>query len=173
MSYSMFDIVFYGAGAFSVITTTLAITRKSPVYALLNFVMSILGIALVIYVLGAPFAASLEVIVYAGAVVVLFLFVVMMLNLEHLRTGFVNNRGWIAKSAVPVVLAISIMIEIGVGLSGGRGKEMPYHIIGPAAVGRRLLVVDIIPIELGSMLLLAALLGAFHLARLSPEKVRQ
>lgn len=172
MSSSLFDVVFYGAGAFSVITTTLAITRKNPVYALLNFVMSILGIALVIYVLGAPFAASLEVIVYAGAVVVLFLFVVMMLNLAHLKTDFGAHSGWGARLAVPIILVISIAIEIWIALSGGQSKVSAYHIIGPGAVGRRLLVVDIIPIELGSMLLLAALLGAFHLARSSPERVR-
>jgi NADH-quinone oxidoreductase subunit J len=173
MTYSMFDVVFYGAGAFSVVTTTLAITRTNPVYALLNFVMSILGIALVIFVLGAPFAASLEVIVYAGAVVVLFLFVVMMLNLAHLKTDFGVKRGRSVRLAVPGVLVVSIIIEIGIAFSGRLGKETTYHIIGPSAVGRRLLVADIIPIELGSMLLLAALLGAFHLARLSPERGRQ
>jgi NADH-quinone oxidoreductase subunit J len=166
----MFDIVFYGAGAFSVATTILAITRKSPVSALLNFVMSILGMALVIYVLGAPFAASLEVIVYAGAVVVLFLFVVMMLNLGHLKTEIASNRDLIVRSAMPAVLVISMFIEIGVALGYGQSTKITYHIIGPGAVGRRLFLVDIIPIELGSMLLLAALLGAFHLARPSPER---
>jgi len=67
----------------TLITTALAITRANPVHALLYFVLSLLCMAVIFFTLGAPFAAALEVIVYAGAIMVLFLFVVMMLALDQ------------------------------------------------------------------------------------------
>ena len=80
------ELVFYIAGAVAVISTALMLTRLNVVHALLYLIVSFLGIAVVFFVLGAPFVAALEVIVYAGAIMVLFVFVGMMLNLgQHVR----------------------------------------------------------------------------------------
>jgi NADH-quinone oxidoreductase subunit J len=77
-------IVFYIAAAVAVLATTIAITRHNVVHALLYLIVSLLAVAVIFYVIGAPFLAALELIIYAGAIMVLFLFVVMMLNLgEH------------------------------------------------------------------------------------------
>ena len=65
----------------AVIATLLAITRLVAVHALLYLIVSLLAVAVVFYTMGAPLVAALEVIIYAGAIVVLFVFVVMMLNL--------------------------------------------------------------------------------------------
>jgi NADH-quinone oxidoreductase subunit J len=73
-------ILFYLASIVAVIATLLAITRRHAVHALLYLVVSLLAVAVVFYVLGAVFVAALEVMVYAGAIMVLFVFVVMMLN---------------------------------------------------------------------------------------------
>src|SRR5580700_11933107 len=75
------ELTFYIAGAVAVLSTLLMLTRINVVHALLYLIVSLLGVAVVFYVLGAPFVAALEAIVYAGAIMVLFLFVVMMLNL--------------------------------------------------------------------------------------------
>ena len=78
------ELAFYIAGAVAVIATILMLTRLNVVHALLYLIVSLLAVAVVFYVLGAPFVAALEVIIYAGAIMVLFVFVVMMLNLgEH------------------------------------------------------------------------------------------
>ena len=78
------ELAFYIAGAVAVIATLLMLTRANVVHALLYLIVSLLAVAVVFYTLGAPFVAALEVIVYAGAIMVLFVFVVMMLNLgEH------------------------------------------------------------------------------------------
>ena len=74
-------IVFYIAGAVAILATVLMLTRLNAVHALLYLVVSLLAVAVVFYTLGAPFVAALEVIIYAGAIMVLFVFVVMMLNL--------------------------------------------------------------------------------------------
>ncbi|MHB8991992.1 MAG: NADH-quinone oxidoreductase subunit J, partial [Chloroflexota bacterium] len=85
-------VVFYLSGAVAVIATLMAITRVYAVHALLYLIVSLLSVALVFYSLGAAFVAALEVIVYAGAIMVLFLFVIMMLNLSP--EGVAQERRW-------------------------------------------------------------------------------
>jgi len=74
-------VVFYISAFIAIVATVLAITRRHPVHALLYLIVSLLALAVVFYLMGAPFIAALELIIYAGAIMVLFVFVVMMLNL--------------------------------------------------------------------------------------------
>lgn len=91
------EIAFYTAAAVAILATLGVITGKNPVHALLCLVVSLLAVAMIFFALGAPFAAMLEMIVYAGAILVLFVFVVMMLNLgeETIR----QEKQWLALSA--------------------------------------------------------------------------
>ena len=78
--------LFYIAAFIAVIATVAVILQTNIVHGLLYLILSLLAVAVIFYVLGAPFAAVLEAIVYAGAIMVLFLFVIMMLNLgQHTR----------------------------------------------------------------------------------------
>ncbi|SVD87034.1 uncharacterized protein METZ01_LOCUS439888, partial [marine metagenome] len=76
------------------------IVQTNIVHALIYLILSLLAVAVIFYVLGAPFAALLEAIVYAGAIMVLFLFVIMMLNLgQHTRDeerSWLSLKGWVA-----------------------------------------------------------------------------
>ena len=72
--------VFYISAAIAIVSTFLAISRMNAIHALLNLIVSLLAVAVIFFTLGAPFVAALEVIVYAGAIMVVFVFVVMMLN---------------------------------------------------------------------------------------------
>ena len=81
------ELTFYIAGGVAVISTVIMLTRLNLVHALLYLIVSLLSVAVDFFVLGAPFAAALEAIVYAGAIMVLFLFVVMMLNIGRRRRG--------------------------------------------------------------------------------------
>lgn len=166
MTLDPFNIVFYAAAAFSVVTTALAITRSNPVYGLLNFVLSLLGMAVIFFVLGAPFAAALEVIVYAGAIMVLFLFVVMMLKLD--RNAAARETSWIPRTIwiVPILLGAALGGELVFVLLDHAGGAASRHVVvSPQAVGIRLFTTDIGAVELASMLLLAGLIGAYHLGR--------
>ena len=87
------ETVFYLAAAVAIIGTLVALTRLNAVHALLYLIVSLLAVAVVFYVMGAPFIAALEVIVYAGAIMVLFIFVVMMLNLGERATEI--ERTWL------------------------------------------------------------------------------
>jgi NADH-quinone oxidoreductase subunit J len=161
-----YNVVFIIAAAFSLVTTALAITRVNPVYGLLNFVLSLLGMAVVFDVLGAPFAAALEVIVYAGAIMVLFLFVVMMLKLD--RAAVARETRWLTSSiwvVPPIILGVALAGEFAFMLLGSKGPASAHHIVSPQAVGIRLFTSDLGAVELASMLLLAALIGAYHLGR--------
>ena len=75
------EVAFYIAAIVAIVSTVLTITRLNAVHALLYLIVSLLAVAVVFYTMGAPFVAALEVIIYAGAIMVLFVFVVMMLNL--------------------------------------------------------------------------------------------
>ncbi len=120
---------FYIAGAVAVISTILMLTRLNLVHALLYLIVSLLAVAVVFFVLGAPFVAALEAIVYAGAIMVLFLFVVMMLNVG--RHAAETERQWLTPGiwTGPVILA-GILIA-GSRLFGARG-------IGGSGNGRQL-----------------------------------
>jgi len=158
------ELAFYIAGAVAVIATLLMLTRVNVVHALLYLIVSLLAVAVVFYTLGAPFVAALEVIVYAGAIMVLFVFVVMMLNLgEH---GVELEKQWLTPGiwTGPVLLASILIIAVfylvrgstaGLGLGTGavEPKEVGIALFGPYLIG----------VELASMLLLAGLVGAYHL----------
>ena len=73
-------VLFYAAAGVSLIATTVVISRLDASHGLIYLMISLLGVAVIFYLLGAPFAAALEVVIYAGAIMVLFLFVVMMLS---------------------------------------------------------------------------------------------
>src|SRR5260370_38631889 len=104
--------LFYLAGVVAIIATLLAITQRHAVHALLYLVVSLLAVAMVFYTLGAPFVAALEIMIYAGAIMVLFVFVVMMLNVaEHameVERAWLRPRNWVG----PSVLALIPLAEL-------------------------------------------------------------
>ena len=163
------ELAFYIAGAVAVISTGLMLTRLNVVHALLYLIVSLLGVAVVFYVLGAPFVAALEVIVYAGAIMVLFVFVVMMLNLGAHEVE--TEKQWLTPGiwTGPVVLASILIIEVFYLVRGGTA-ELSMAVLGPKQVGLALFGPYLIGVELASMLLLAGLVGAYHLGFRETEK---
>jgi len=155
-------VLFAIAGVVALVATALAISRTNAVHALLYLVVSLLGVAVAIFALGAPYLAALEVIVYAGAIMVLFVFVTMMLNLGEAAVRqerqWQPGRGWIG----PVVLAGILVAALGWVLLGA-GPLPGIHTVSPRAVGLRLMSEYAVGVELASMLLLGALVAAYHL----------
>jgi NADH-quinone oxidoreductase subunit J len=158
--------LFYVSAVVALIATVMVVTRSNAVHALLYFVVSLLSVALIFYTLGAPFAAALEVIIYAGAIMVLFVFVVMMLNLGKSATA--RERHWIQPDiwTGPAVLSAILAAELCYMLAsaGGTQPEAPT-VIDAKSVGIALFGPYLLAVELASMLLLAGLVAAYHLAR--------
>ncbi len=159
---------FYIAGGVAVISTLLMLTRLNLVHALLYLIVSLLAVSVVFFVLGAPFVAALEAIIYAGAIMVLFLFVVMMLNVGR---DSETERQWLTPGiwTGPVILAAILILEV-VYLARGASAGLGTGATGPKEVGIALFGPYIIGVELASMLLLAGLVGAYHLGFRKAEK---
>jgi NADH-quinone oxidoreductase subunit J len=164
------EVAFYIAGAVAIVATVLMLTGLNVVHALLYFIVSLLAVAVVFYVIGAPFVAALEVIIYAGAIMVLFVFVVMMLNLGpqavSLEKSWLTPGIWIG----PTVLAGLLLCEVAYLVVRGGGAYMGAGMVEPKQVGIVLFGPYVIGVELASMLLLAGLVGAYHLgSRTTPR----
>ena len=157
--------VFYVSAIVAIISTTLAVTRLNAVHALLYLIVSLLSIALVFFTLGAPFIAALEVIIYAGAIMVLFVFVIMMLNIGEAATD--QERAWLYPGIWmwPSVLALILIAELIYVISYGEFAIPEIHGVSPKEVGLALYGPYLLGVELASMLLLAGLVGAYHLGR--------
>jgi NADH-quinone oxidoreductase subunit J len=159
------NVVFYLAAAVAIASTVMVITRLHAVHALLYLVVSLLSVALIFFVLGAPFIAALEVIIYAGAIMVLFVFVIMMLNLgaeaAEQERQWLQPRMWVGPTILAGVLAAELIYVLPQSDSLPAGSGM----IGPRQVGIVLFGPYLIGVELAAMLLLAGMVGAYHLGR--------
>jgi NADH-quinone oxidoreductase subunit J len=155
--------LFYLAGAVAIFATLMMLTRLHAVHALLYLIVSLLAVAIVFFVLGAPFVAALEVIIYAGAIMVLFIFVVMMLNLGRraiqIESSWLKPGMWVG----PVILAAILIAEVVFLVARASSPNAGAQVIGPQEVGIALFGPYLIGVELASFLLLGALVGAYHL----------
>jgi NADH-quinone oxidoreductase subunit J len=160
-------VIFYISAAVAIISTILVITRLNAMHALLYLVVSLLAVAIVFYTLGAPFIAALEVIIYAGAIMVLFVFVMMMLNLGAKAAE--QEEQWLKPGMyiVPAILALILGAEFVYMLALGLPNPVGMAQVGPREVGLSLFSEYLLGVELAAMLLLAGLVGAFHLGRRS------
>jgi NADH-quinone oxidoreductase subunit J len=160
----MLQILFYSAAFVAVMATALVVSSAHAVHALLYLILSLIASAVVFYLMGAYFAALLEVIIYAGAIMVLFLFVVMMLNLGtetvEQEKRWLDPSVWRWPSAMATVLFMEFLFVL-----LREGAEVAGHVVTPKEVGIALLGPYVIAVELASMLLLAGLVAAYHLAR--------
>ena len=159
------NVFFYIAAAVAVASTAMVVTRLNAIHALLYFIVSLFAVALIFFLLGAPFIAALEVIIYAGAIMVLFIFVVMLLNLG--KEAEDQEREWLTPGmwAGPTILATVLLMELGYVLARGGGARSTAGVVSPKEVGKVLFGPYLLGVELASMLLLAGLVGAYHLGR--------
>ncbi|MFZ5722830.1 MAG: NADH-quinone oxidoreductase subunit J [Pseudomonadota bacterium] len=158
------EIAFYTSALVAVLATLGVVTGKNPVHALLCLVVSLLAVAMVFFTVGAPFAAALEMIVYAGAILVLFVFVVMMLNLgaetERQERAWLAPGIWWYPAVLCAVLLAQWLLVLPIAPETLDGKVIGAKAVGVALYGPYLLIVELV-----SMLLLAAMVAAWHLGR--------
>jgi len=167
---SLTQLVFWTFSALAVVGAAMCITRRSPVASALWLVQTLFSLAALFVVLDAQFIAVLQVLVYAGAIMVLFLFVIMLLNLG--RAGSSDLQGP-AGLAMATLLGGLLFFQLlrgatpsAVGTPGGNVMaqlQQEQGIVG--AVARPLFSQYLIPFEITSVLLLAAIVGAVVLAK--------
>jgi NADH-quinone oxidoreductase subunit J len=143
----------------------MVITRYHPVHALLYLIVSFLAIAVIFLSLGAPFAAALEVIIYAGAIMVLFLFVVMMLNLG--KDTALQEKEWLQLKVWlgPSLLTLVLLAEMIILLLQPQAAGIPFASVTPKQVAMSMYGEYIIAVELVGFLMMAGIVGAAHIGK--------
>jgi NADH-quinone oxidoreductase subunit J len=166
-------IIFYIAAVVAVISTLLVITRTNVVHALLYLVVSLLSAAIIFFVMGAPFIAALEVIIYAGAIMVLFIFVIMMLNIgkqsQQQESQWLQPKTWIG----PAILVLILFAEFIYLFISTTPDIIESAMVSPKDVGIALYGNYLLGVELSAMLLLAGIVGAYHLGHRTKKVVHR
>ena len=159
--------IFYYMAAASVVSALLAVTRKNPVHSMLWVLALFLHVAGIFLLLGAEFLAAVQVIVYAGAILIFYLFVVMLLDLpdEEARPRFGNH--WPFAAAVGLSFgSLAWLGRAGTGLAPAGQHSAEGSPLGSlSAIGMALFGPFAFPFEVASLVLLAAIIGAVVLAR--------
>jgi NADH-quinone oxidoreductase subunit J len=160
---TLYAIIFYVLAAIILITTGIAITRRNLVHAVVYLVFSFFGSAMMFYLFGAPLLAVLEVIIYAGAIMILFLFIIMMVNVEASQERMFPIKQWLPIAMIGILyLIIGAVI---VTSAPGTDVTLEIALAEPKAFGEYLFQRHWLSIEIVSLLLLVALVGALHLGR--------
>jgi len=165
-NYLTIETLFYLAATVAIIASLKVVTGKNTVHALLYLVVSLLAVAVCFYLMGAPFAAGLEVIVYAGAILVLFVFAVMMFGLTTDETKHAPHSKGISFWVGPIVLAMTLLAELVWTIDSAHlQQQLTANVVTSKQVGILLYGPYLLAVEIASFLLLAGLLAGYHYAK--------
>jgi NADH-quinone oxidoreductase subunit J len=153
-------IIFIILGLIAVASALLMLTSRNAVHAALFLVLNFTTIAIMYLVLNAPFLFVTQITIYAGAIMVLFLFVVMLLGAEQLRGAATGSRWqWALSILLGTALAVTFVRILTLGInSPGAGNEAAID-AGPASIGLELFESYVFPFEIASIVLLVAMVG--------------
>ena len=160
------EVLFYIAGGLAVIAALSVVLQRTPVYSALSLIVVLSSLALIYLLLGAPFVAMVQIIVYAGAIMVLFVLVIMLLNAGH--EGPSRDTAKFARWVGPPLLA-AFLVEVAIivwkhfGLVATASPEALDA--SPSAIGELLFGTHVLPFEVTSLLVLVAVIGAVVLAK--------
>ncbi len=165
-------LIFYILGAIAVIATLIAITRRNPVHAVIYLVNCFFSLALIFYLLGAPLVAAWEIIIYAGAIMVLFLFIIMMLRLSPSTDPSRYSPRWVQWLPVLLIaIALAVCTMLLTGMDSLSAQGVPRWYASPRDFGYSLFHEYALAIEIASFQLLFAAVGAFYVGK--PESLRR
>jgi len=166
---TLYSIIFYALAVIILGSTVLAIIQRFLINAVVYLILSFFATGLLFYLLGAPFLAVLEVIIYAGAIMVLFLFVVMTLPIEQPERRIMETVGqWLP---VAILGVISFFIAgILIFEAPGSRVSLNTRMATPVAFGQFVFKTYWFPVEIASFLLLIGLVGALYLGRRESRK---
>lgn len=158
--------------AISVVGSLLVVAQRNPVYSVLALIAAFFGLAGLYVGLEAPFVAVVQIIIYAGAIMVLFLFVVMLLNVPREDAAEWDQRHPLYRPVarrVGAALAVLMALELGWALSrlpgtGGIGEQAPA-VSSVRDLGRVLFTDYMFAFEVTSILIISAMIGAVILTR--------
>jgi NADH-quinone oxidoreductase subunit J len=155
---TLFNLLFFAVAVLIAASTVLAVTRRNLVHAVIYLIFAFFGSAFLFYLFGAPFLAALMVIVYAGAIMILFLFIIMMLRVEA-----PEERLFPPRQLLPAVLFSAAYVVVGALLlvnDPSAAAPLTEARTEPAAFGQYIFTHSWLAVEIASLLLLVAMIGA-------------
>jgi len=162
----MHKLIFLYFAAVIVISAVLMITRKNPIHSVMFMLLLFFHIAGVFVLLNAEFIAAVQLIVYAGAILILYLFVVMLLNVDRETQAARANRFWPWLAGFGFVIAAEIALLVLRGsFPADQGKAVKHAGAGVKELGIELYTKYLVPFEVASVILLVGLIGAVMLAK--------
>jgi len=165
---TLYAVIFYVLAVVILASTLLAITRRQVIHAVVYLIVSFFATGLLFYLLGAPFLATLEVIIYAGAIMVLFLFIVMTVRAESNEDTKAEIYQWlpaVVLGAISFIVGGVLIFEI-----PGSKISLSTGMASPATFGQFVFKTYWFPVEIASFLLLIGLVGALYLGRRESKK---
>ena len=159
-------LFFYPISGLLLTAALLVVVSRHPIYSVLSLLVAMFCLAALFVMLGAYVVAALQILLYAGAVLVLFLFVIMLLNLD--REALARARPFTLRigGILAAILLCAQLVRILISSSMGRSlPALPPHASSVEQLGRLLFTTYLLPFELTSFLILAAIIGAITLAR--------
>ncbi len=167
MDISMETVIFYILGAVTLISAFLVVLLRRPIYNVLFMILTMIGLAGLFVLLRAEFIAMVQLIVYAGAVMVLFLFVIMLLNLDQVRSASQPRaaRGFAGALAAVAIFGLVLSVYHTMTLPPAKPPLNIQAGTNTAALAKDLFTTYLLPFEVASVLLLAAIIGAVILVR--------
>lgn len=167
------EATFYISAGVAILATIMVITSYNMIHALIYLIVSFLAIAVVFFVLGAPFIAALEIIIYAGAIVVLVIFVIMMLNLRE--ESVTEERTWLTREIFifPAILSGILLAELVYIIVNAGSSPLNHPTVSAKEVGISLYGPYVIGVELSGILLMSGIVGAYHLGRQKKKVVHR
>ncbi len=157
---------FYGLSAVALLSGIGVITRRNPVHSAISLIFTLLSLAGLYLMLYAPFVAGVQIILYVGGIVVLFLFVIMLINIQVMQREYRFNKQWLVGVVATALLGV---LFIGAYYKGE--SIFPQQVLrlpeqfNTQQVGRMLYVDYLLPFEIASLLLLVAIVGAVVMAK--------
>jgi NADH-quinone oxidoreductase subunit J len=150
-------------------SSIVVVTHKSPIYSTLSLVLTLLSMAVLFVLLGAPFLGAVQVLVYAGAIVVLFLFVIMLLNVQKEETAHVDRGAQLWTAIVGVIAFLGMFWlafwRTGLRIGGPAPQPLTPEFVDLKGVAAELFGPYLLPFEMVGLLLLVAVIGATVAAR--------
>jgi len=161
-------LIFYPLAGVILVLAFGVVFNNSPIGSAVSLIGMMLGLAGVFVLLQAHFLAILQVIIYAGAIMVLFMFVIMLLNLKGPDRAWKSRERNLFLSILTGLLVVGVLykfIDITVGTDFDSPADVPKTLVTTAEVGTKLFTNYVLPFEVASILLLAAMVGAVVLAK--------
>jgi len=164
---SFAQAVFYALAGVAVVSALLVITRRNPVHSAIWLIITLLSVALLYLQLQAEFIAAVQIILYIGGIMVLFLFVIMLVNLDVALRQEQFNRQWGVAGLAALLLAAELAGVIYLGRGTMALPQAPPGALQPNTelIGSALYQAYMLPFEIASLLLLVAMVGAVVMTR--------